>query len=106
LRGLAVTSKERLSSLPDLPTVASSGLTGYESSQWYGLLAPNGTPNEVLNILNKQVRTIMQTAEMQLRMKNDGLIPIGSSREQFVTHIKTEIDKWAKVIASSGATVD
>jgi tripartite-type tricarboxylate transporter receptor subunit TctC len=106
LRGLAVTSKDRLSSLPELPTVASSGLTGYESSQWYGLLAPNGTANEVLNILNKQVRTIMQTAEMQLRMKNDGLIPIGSSREQFATHIKTEIDKWAKVIASSGATVD
>jgi tripartite-type tricarboxylate transporter receptor subunit TctC len=106
LRGLAVTSKDRLSSLPELPTVASSGLTGYESSQWYGLLAPNGTANEVLNILNKQVRTIMQTADMQLRMKNDGLIPIGSSRELFATHIKTEIDKWAKVIASSGATVD
>ena len=106
LRGLAVTSKERLPSLPDLPTVASSGLAGYESSQWYGLLAPIGTPNEILNTLNKQVRTTMQTSDMQQRMKNDGLIPIGSSREQFAIHIKTEIDKWAKVVASSGATID
>ncbi len=106
LRALAVTSRERLAILPDVPTVASAGLPGYESSQWYGLLAPAGTAPEILRLLNAQVAKIMQTPEMQARMKNDGLVPIGGSREQFAAHIRTEIDKWARVISASGATVD
>jgi tripartite-type tricarboxylate transporter receptor subunit TctC len=106
LRALAVTSRERLPVLPEVPTVAASGLPGYESSQWYGLLAPAGTKPEILNLLNSQVAKIMQSDDMKLRMKNDGLVPIGGSREQFAAHIKSEIDKWAKVIRASGATVD
>jgi tripartite-type tricarboxylate transporter receptor subunit TctC len=106
VRGIAVTSKERLSSFPELPTVSSAGLTGYESNQWYGILAPHGTPVEILNTLSAQVKNIMQTSEMQLKMKADGLIPVGSSKEQFSAYIKTELDKWAKVVASSGATID
>ena len=106
VRGIAVTSKERLASFPDLPTVSSSGLSGYESSQWYGILAPVGTPTEVLNVLSKQVQAIMQTQDMQQRMKTDGLVPIGSTREQFTSHIKLELDKWAKVVSQAGATID
>ena len=106
LRVLAVTSRERLAALPDVPTLSSAGLAGYESSQWYGLLAPAGTKAEILALLNSHVAKIMQGDEMKLRMKNDGLVPIGGSREQFATHIRTEIDKWAKVIRASGATVD
>ena len=106
LRALAVTSRERLAAMPDLPTISESGLPGYESSQWYGLLAPAGTPAAVLDLLNARVANIMQSSDMKARMTSDGLVPIGGSREQFAAHIKSEIAKWAKVISASGARVD
>jgi tripartite-type tricarboxylate transporter receptor subunit TctC len=106
LRALAVTSRERLAALPDVPTVAESGVEGYESSQWYGLLAPAGTSAEVLEALNVQVARLMRTHEMKARMSADGLIPVGSSRAEFAAHIRAEREKWAKVIAASGARVD
>lgn len=106
LRALAVTSRERLAAMPELPTVSEAGLAGYESSQWYGLLAPAGTPHEVLDLLNARVANIMRSSDMKTRMTNDGLVPIGGSREQFAAHIKSEIAKWAKVISASGARVD
>ena len=106
LRAIAVTSRERLPAMPVLPTVSEAGLAGYESSQWYGLLAPAGTPPEVLDLLNAQVAKIMRSADMKARMASDGLVPIGSSRAEFAAHIRTEIDKWAKVISASGARVD
>jgi len=106
VRALAVTSRERMPAFPDLPTVAESGLPGYESSQWYGVLAPATTPAEVLNFLNAHIVKIMSSAEMKSRMTGDGLVPVGSSREQFAAHIKSELDKWARVISASGATVD
>jgi tripartite-type tricarboxylate transporter receptor subunit TctC len=106
LRGIAVTSKERLAALPDLPTVAEAGLAGYESSQWYGVLAPAGTPGEILNQLNGAIDRIMQGADMKARMAKDGLVPMGGSRDRFAAHIREEIDKWARVIKASGATVD
>jgi tripartite-type tricarboxylate transporter receptor subunit TctC len=106
LRAIAVTSRERLAAYPNLPTVAESGLPGYESSQWYGVLAPAGTPNEILDILNGSVANIMHGLDMQATMAKDGLVPIGSSRADFAAHIRSEIDKWAKVISASGARVD
>jgi len=106
LRALAVTSRERLPAMPDLPTVAESGLKGYESSQWYGLLAPNGTPAELLDALNTHVVKIMRAPEMKQRLIGEGIVAVGSTREQFSTYIKSEITKWAKVIKQSGARVD
>ena len=106
VRGIAVTSKDRLASLPELPTVAEAGLAGYESSQWYGVLAPAGTAVEILGTLNTTVDRIMQSADMKARMAKDGLVPIGGTRERFALHIREEIDKWAKVIKASGATID
>ena len=106
LRAIAVTSRERLPAMPDLPTISESGLPGYESSQWYGVLAPAGTAPEVLDALSAAVMKIMQTPEMKARMTGDGLVAIGSSREQFAVHIRTELEKWAKVISASGARVD
>ncbi|MFN7087892.1 MAG: Bug family tripartite tricarboxylate transporter substrate binding protein [Burkholderiales bacterium] len=106
LRGLAVTSRERLPALPQLPTVAESGLKGYESSQWYGLLAPAGTPAEILNLLNAHAMKIMQQPEMKSRMADSGSVAVGSTREAFAAHLRAEFAKWAQVIRQSGATVD
>jgi tripartite-type tricarboxylate transporter receptor subunit TctC len=106
LRAIAVTTLERVPALPELPTIAESGLKGYESNQWYGVLAPIGTPADILNQLNSHIVKIMQSAEMKSRMTSDGLVAVGSTRERFAAHIKTEIAKWAKVIRQSGARVD
>jgi len=106
LRALAVTSRERLLAMPGLPTVAEAGLKGYESSQWYGLWAPSGAPADIMTLLNAQVAKIMQAADIHQRLTNDGLVPIGGTREQFAAHVKSEITKWANVIKLSGARVD
>jgi tripartite-type tricarboxylate transporter receptor subunit TctC len=106
LRALAVTSRARLAAFPDLPTVAESGLPGYESSQWYGLLAPAGTAPEILDFLNAQTAKVMHTPAMEIRMKQDGLVAVASTRAQFAEHIRSELDKWARVIRASGASVD
>jgi tripartite-type tricarboxylate transporter receptor subunit TctC len=106
LRGIAVTSRERLPALPNLPTVSESGLKGYESSQWYGMLAPAGTPLDILNLLNAQIVKIMRTPDMKQRMAESGSVAIGGTREAFAKHLAEEYAKWAKVIKSSGATPD
>jgi len=106
LRALAVTSRERVPAMPELPTVSESGLKGYESSQWYGLLAPAGTPVDVLGLLNSNVMKIMQAPDMTQRLTGEGLVAVGSTREQFAAHIKVELAKWVKVIKASGAQVD
>jgi tripartite-type tricarboxylate transporter receptor subunit TctC len=106
VRGLAVTSRQRLPVLPALPTVSESGLRGYESSQWYGFLAPAGTPAEIVNLLNAHTMKIMQTADMKQRMAEAGTIAVGSTREVFAKHLVDEFAKWAKVIKASGATAD
>ena len=106
LRALAVTSRTRLSALPALPTVAESGLKDYESSQWYGMLAPAGTPADILNTLAAHAMKIMQAPDMKQRMTASGNVAVGSTRDTFATHLKTEFAKWAKVIKQSGARVD
>jgi tripartite-type tricarboxylate transporter receptor subunit TctC len=106
VRGLAVTSRERLPALPQLPTVAESGLKSYESSQWYGMLAPAGTSTEIVNLLNGQIAKIMQTPEMKQRMAEAGSLAVGGTREAFAKHLAEELEKWARVIKASGATAD
>jgi tripartite-type tricarboxylate transporter receptor subunit TctC len=104
VRALAVTSRTRLPALPTLPTVSESGLKGYESSQWYGFLAPIGTPADILNLLNAQTMKIMNTPEMKQRMADSGSVAVGSTRAEFAKHLESEYAKWAKVIKASGAT--
>ena len=106
LRGLAVTSTSRLPAAPDLPTVSESGLKGFESVQWYGILAPSRSPVDVLRTLNVQLVRFVQTPEIQQRFAAEGTLPVGSSREEFASHIKSEMVKWTRVIKLSGARAD
>jgi tripartite-type tricarboxylate transporter receptor subunit TctC len=106
LRALAVTSTKRLQVVPQVPTVAESGLKGYESSQWYGMLAPAGTPADILTVLNTHVVKCMQSPDVKQRLLDEGAVPIGSTREEFASHIRAELAKWAKVIKESGARID
>lgn len=106
VRALGVTTLERLPALPELPTVSESGLKGYQSSQWYGLFAPAGTPAAILDLLNAHAMKIMQSPDMKERMKNSGSVAVGSSRGAFEKHVQAEFVKWAKIIKASGATAN
>lgn len=106
MKALAVTSARRLPALPELATVAESGLPGYESSQWYAVCVPAGTPAEIASLLNAAIARAMQTSEMKARMTGAGSIAVGSSREALGRHIKSELDKWARVIQLAGAKAD
>jgi tripartite-type tricarboxylate transporter receptor subunit TctC len=106
LKALAVTSAARSPAAPDIPTVAESGLPGYEAIAWNGLLAPAGTPKEVIARLSAEVRKTLELAEIKERFAAQGFAAAWSSPEQFSAFLDDEVDKWAKVVKVSGATVD
>lgn len=106
LRALAITSTKRSAALPDLPTVAESGLPGFEASQWYGMLVPTRTAATVISTLNEALVKIMRLPELQSRLLREGSIPIASSADEFAAYLRNEIAKWGKVVKYSGARVD
>jgi tripartite-type tricarboxylate transporter receptor subunit TctC len=106
LKALAVTSLQRSAALPDVPTVAESGLPGFEASSWFGLLAPAGTPKDIIAKLNSEVAKWLATPEAKEKLAAQGAIPAGLPPEEFARHIATETVKWQKVVKDSGAKVD
>jgi tripartite-type tricarboxylate transporter receptor subunit TctC len=102
LRALGVTSATRVAKAPEVPTIAEAGVPGYESLQWYGLLAPAGTPREIILRLNKEAVAILRSAEVTERLANDGGIVVGSTPEAFGAFIRAETEKWAKVARAAG----
>jgi tripartite-type tricarboxylate transporter receptor subunit TctC len=106
LRAIAVTSAQRAPALPNIPTIAESGLPGFEASSWFGLLAPSGTPAAVVARINADVNQWLQTAEAKEKLLAQGAAPAGGTPEQFAAHIRAETEKWAKVVKVSGAKVD
>jgi tripartite-type tricarboxylate transporter receptor subunit TctC len=102
LRALAVTSSKRSQALPEVPTVAEAGLPGYDSTQWYGVLAPAGTPREIVTRLHDAIARALRDAEVGKRLAADGAEAVGSSPEEFAGFIKSESEKWARVATAAG----
>jgi tripartite-type tricarboxylate transporter receptor subunit TctC len=106
LRALAVTDAKPSPVAPDLPTVASSGLPGFEALQWFGLLAPAGTPKEVVARLNAETTRILQMPDVQSKLRDLGMQIMGGSPERFGAFIRSETAKWGKIVHESGAKID
>jgi tripartite-type tricarboxylate transporter receptor subunit TctC len=106
LRALAVTSTTRAAVLPDVPTVAESGLPGFEASSWFGILAPAGTPPAIVTKINGEVAKWVASAEAKEKLLSQGANAAGGTPEDFARHIQAETAKWAKVVKESGAKVD
>jgi len=104
LRALAVSSPQRLDSLPDVPTVAESGYKNFEADQWYGIVAPKGIPQEIVNKLNVQINSALQSPELKNRLNNEGAVATPSTPEVFGKLIKSEIERWKPVIGSGRVT--
>ena len=109
LKALAVTSAARSGALPDVPTVEEVGgvvLKGYEASSWFGLLAPAGTPTEVVTRVQQETAKALATPAMKERLLAQGAIPSGITSAEFVRFVDAETKKWARVVKASGAKVD
>ncbi len=107
IKSLAVTSSQRSAALPELPTIEEvAGLKGFEASSWFGLLAPAGTPPDVVNRIQQEVAKSLATPALKERLAALGAIPSGNTPAQFATLIEAEHKKWAEVVKASGAKVD
>jgi tripartite-type tricarboxylate transporter receptor subunit TctC len=106
LRAVAVTSLKRAPALPDVPTLNESGLPGFEASSWFGILAPAGTSPAIVARINAEVNKWLQSPDAREKLLSQGAEAAGGTPERFVSHIRTESDKWAKVVKASGAKAD
>jgi len=106
LRGLAVTPARRSPSAPDIPTVNEAGVKGYEAGSWYGIMAPNGTPKDVITRLHGEFAKQLNLQDIKDRLSAAGVDPIGTTPEEFGVYIRSEIEKWGKVVKASGARPD
>ena len=101
LRGLAVTSRGRSRALPDLPTTAELGYPDIAGDNWQGIVAPAGTPKQIIDLVNREIVRIMALPDIRERLDVLGFEPVASTPEEFTAHTKVEFDKWAKVIRAS-----
>lgn len=106
LRALAISTRKRSPAIPDLPTMAEAGVPGYESSLWYGALAPAGTANAVVARLNKAINDILTMPDVVERFSGLGAEPSGNSPAAFAKHIREEIAKWGNVVKAAGIRAD
>ncbi|MDB5925439.1 MAG: hypothetical protein JWN13_4375 [Betaproteobacteria bacterium] len=102
VRALGVTSSKRIASAPDIPTIAEAGVPGYESLQWYGLLAPAGTPKEILARLHKESVAALRSPDVVARLASDGAEVVAGSSEEFGAFLRAETQKWANVVKAAG----
>jgi tripartite-type tricarboxylate transporter receptor subunit TctC len=106
IRALAVSTAKRPASVPDLPTVAEAGVPGFDAGVWYGLLAPAGTPREIIMKLNGEIVRALNQPDYRKLLVGNTIEPIGSPPEELARYIRSEIEKWSKVIRDANVRVD
>ncbi len=106
VRALAVTSKERLSVLPEVPTISESWIPGYEASAWQGIMAPAATPAAVIARLNQAITRVLANPDVRAQMSKQGTDPLGSTPEGYRAYVQGEIDRWTKVARSGEITLE
>ncbi|MFN9127962.1 MAG: tripartite tricarboxylate transporter substrate-binding protein, partial [bacterium] len=106
LRALAVTSAKRSPVTPDLPTIAEEGFKGYDATPWWGIAGPGGIPRPLLARINTGVRTAMASSEMKERFAIQGIEIATGTPEAFLALVKSEIDRWAKIVKTAGIKAD
>lgn len=106
LTPLGVTGSQRMPALPDVPTMAEQGLTGYDATAWFGIVAPAGTPKEIVARLNTEITAILRQPDLKEKMLQQGMELSPTSPEQFASFINLERAKWSRVVKTSGAVVD
>jgi tripartite-type tricarboxylate transporter receptor subunit TctC len=106
LRALAVSSPQRLAGLPELPTVAERGFPGFDADQWYGLVAPAGTPAAVVARLNAEVNKALQDPEVAAQLATEGAVPMPAAPAAFGDLIRREIPRWAEVVKAGRVRPD
>ena len=103
LRGIAMTGSTRSKAIPEIPTVAEAGVRDYEAGSWYGILAPARTDKAIIDVLAREIAAAVQSKEIQERLINEAVIPVGNTPAQFAAHIRKEHARVAQVVKSSGA---
>ncbi len=106
LRGIAVTSKQRLASVPDVPTFTESGVKNFEASPWYGALAPAHTPRPIVDRLYREFAAVLKEATIREFLSRGGVEPVGSTPAEFAAHIRHELKEWKEVISRAGIRAD
>ena len=106
LNALAVGSAKRLPSLPDIPTIAETGVPGYEAYSWVGIVAPAKTPKAIVTRLNQEIVDILKQKDVAEKLNQQGALPVGDTPEQFGAYIKAEIDKWGAVVRAANIKAD
>ena len=101
MRALGVTTQSRLPSMPNVPTIAESGVPGYEATQWFGLFAAGATPAAIVERLSQETSRAVRAPDLSERMSADGLQPVGSTPREFAAYLRTEMAKWAKVVKAA-----
>lgn len=106
IRALGVTTARRPKAIPDIPTIAEAGVAGYDSGVWYALLAPPATPRAIIDRLNRETLAVLKNPDFAKLLVEQAIDPIGSTPEELAQYIKSEIDKWAKVVKEAGVRID
>jgi len=104
VRALAVTSKERMKQIPDVPAVAET-LPGFENAGWFGLMAPAGTPKEIIDKVYRDTAKVLDSSDMRARLYVQGMVPVASSPDAFAQQIRTETERWARIVRERGIEV-
>jgi tripartite-type tricarboxylate transporter receptor subunit TctC len=106
VKALAITSKIRSRALPSVPTIAESGVPGFEANNWFGLLAPRGTPTPIITRIHGLVAASAQSADVRERMLRDGADTVGGTPQEFAQLIRAELKRWGEIVKLSGARID